>query len=760
MKRTLLMVWLGISLLFNLATAGEWTANEFIYKPAMGARGQTEKNGFDAGMNRIDARLGKEYWVGDPKVGSTLPAAVSYLGSTVCTLRVPRGTYSLTADLTVPANITLAPERGAVFNIATGITLTLNGGLVAASNQQVFSCVGTGKVKFGRGSVKELYPQWWGAKGDGVTDDTAALQAAVDCAVASRIPRVFVPSGTYKLTDTLKIGYGDNKYASVHLKGCLSNVAGAEATCFDASGFGDRPALNVQGGRSVVLENFVVYGKNAAPLDPNVFQPASHIDINESHWVSSGCNDTRYSPYAGVCVDAYTGAKPSGGYDNDVYGRWASSSTTIRNVYANRFVVGICLSPNGDGGNDEAVVIDKCNTEWNTYGVSVGSSQCRAVTLRDHNSGSNWCNVTTIRHGLQNGQFPTILGGAWGYAYKLFEIAAGYGAADIQGGYAEGFVYIGELGIAYVSSHCPVHISGFGFDFDFGLDYRAPFAFVAHEPVVFGGCSFASSNQTAKAWNFVADAGALFNACSFPDPPSGEMLPMGLAVDTSEAYSFQRCAAHGDSFELNDRMDRIAGNLGRRVIGNRTSLIHDAYSGNLYKITKYSYQNYGFVSGGNISSVSLSGTGYGATLTFTASQPERFRAGDLLAWRVPEPGYPAYTQRVPAFVVTAVNGSSITATSFFDGLDGTYSPSSIVIVCKLFVNATEATGTVTSGSNQITSVTNIGNFQVGDWIRGSYLADYSRITAIDAQNNLLTLNQNATGSASGVALYNCRMEAL
>ncbi|MEI6596386.1 MAG: glycosyl hydrolase family 28-related protein [Bacteroidota bacterium] len=47
--------------------------------------------------------------------------------------------------------------------------------------------------------------KWFGAKGDGVTDDKVAIQAAVDFAILYHMGEILFPAGTYMVSDTIEI---------------------------------------------------------------------------------------------------------------------------------------------------------------------------------------------------------------------------------------------------------------------------------------------------------------------------------------------------------------------------------------------------------------------------------------------------------------------------------------------------------------------------------------------------------------------------
>jgi len=269
----------AISCLLCVATtanAGTWTHNNFLYGPNLRAYTAVEENLFITGMMRVDKRLGYEIWVGDPKYGNTLQAAVTAIGQNQAALRIPAGTWRIGADLTIPANVTLKPERGAILTIATGSTLTINGTLEAGL-YSIFSCTGTGKVVMGAEVAK--VPEWWGATGDGATDDTTALQTWATCGGNLNLPKktykitagIIVPQyavidglgAIYQATNTVEglIVKDDVKIKNIELKGSGTVMAAgyhhlgiASYSVYDNSSSG-LTAMSTYVGKRVLVEN-------------------------------------------------------------------------------------------------------------------------------------------------------------------------------------------------------------------------------------------------------------------------------------------------------------------------------------------------------------------------------------------------------------------------------------------------------------------------------------------------------------------------
>ncbi|MWV43683.1 hypothetical protein GRF59_08540 [Paenibacillus sp. HJL G12] len=117
-------------------------------------------------------------------------------------LILPSGNYPVNSNLTVDSSITLNFMNGAKLNIASGRTLVLNG-KIEAGITQIFA--GDGQIS-GHPQVKEFYPQWFGAVGNGKNDDSKGIQSAIDTAASVGGTVVFPPAAYSAGTIYVKSG--------------------------------------------------------------------------------------------------------------------------------------------------------------------------------------------------------------------------------------------------------------------------------------------------------------------------------------------------------------------------------------------------------------------------------------------------------------------------------------------------------------------------------------------------------------------------
>lgn len=110
------------------------------------------------------------------------------------TLYIPPGDYNVDSDLTLNAPLDLA---GTLLP-GPGATLTIEAPPFVAYGK-VFGVDRGGSFAFGRRGGQQFDVRWFGAVGDGATDDTAALQAAIDGASGQDV-QVVVPAGTFNHT--------------------------------------------------------------------------------------------------------------------------------------------------------------------------------------------------------------------------------------------------------------------------------------------------------------------------------------------------------------------------------------------------------------------------------------------------------------------------------------------------------------------------------------------------------------------------------
>jgi hypothetical protein len=116
--------------------------------------------------------------------------------------------WKTVATQTLNCNLHFNP--GGSIQPATGATVTLSGGFTAAATIQIFD-ESLGIVKIPRQTPSS--PFWWGAKGDGMSDDTMPILQAIAAAGASGVGGIVgncidFPAATYRISGQLDLPQG------------------------------------------------------------------------------------------------------------------------------------------------------------------------------------------------------------------------------------------------------------------------------------------------------------------------------------------------------------------------------------------------------------------------------------------------------------------------------------------------------------------------------------------------------------------------
>ncbi len=262
--------------------------------------------------------------------------------------------------------------------------------------------------------------KWFGAKGDGATDDTATIQAAL-----SAYPVVVLPAGTYLLSNTLKIADGKTLQgcgASTVLKSGSAdvaiNVAGSKVDLISfsltpATSGGTNVGININSTRGLTSATGAQNYKNinVKNLTVEYFSESQlalnncwHVNVDNCVFHGLGASNSVQSK--GVSFD-YDGLKLSS---------WASSGCVFSNSYISSCYIGLNLYADWDTlayncifeyndtpikkslGSEARIV--SCWFEENTNAVYAGGRLVfvggRGVTYDDSTSTSNVDFLTTV----------------------------------------------------------------------------------------------------------------------------------------------------------------------------------------------------------------------------------------------------------------------------------------------------------------------------------------------------------------------------
>lgn len=119
---------------------------------------------------------------------NSISSAVTVIGSSITTI-VVSSTMTLSANTTVPSNVTLKVVRGGYISNTASKTLTVNGAFEAGPYEIFTNFLSTNIVL---NNCEFSYPEWFGAKADNSFDNVNAINAVVKLGLPTQFNR-----GTY-----------------------------------------------------------------------------------------------------------------------------------------------------------------------------------------------------------------------------------------------------------------------------------------------------------------------------------------------------------------------------------------------------------------------------------------------------------------------------------------------------------------------------------------------------------------------------------
>jgi len=620
-------------------------------------------------------------------------------------------------------------------------------------------------------SVKDF-----GATGDGTTDDTTALQNAINYCIANQ-RKLFVNVGTYKISSPLIVGSWSGtfwSYSSIEIEGekfgfeantALTKMAQIVPT------FNNTFAIGIQNGRGVKISNIYVLGKNI--FSPNLNPGTSDLMTN-STYVTAGCRDSRYSPYAGIVVDPFGTSVPSdGGYPGlssyYVASAAETSSCEFNGLVVNGFVVGICLSPNGITTNASEMSFSNNFIIQNKVGFSIGQTQSRNIWWFGGTNAISLYGFDGNTYGSQTGFAPYIYGCNMSGKY-LFNINGRYGQSNfIQGVHAEAFASIGFCGVSQVSARAPVNFVNCDFSFWKYSGIYADLHLLAYTNVKFDNCSFfAGATGFNSPYRFASQTycDIIFDNCDFGESLYNE-FKLGASKTGNTSFVMTEVYfrnSHFDDIGSRTNVDSSQP-LSQKIYAISSQYLDKAVMPISSEIN-FNNDTTGtkYISGGgdgnyqvSLGSIAITVASNG-TATFTAPNGNLINTGDLIYTTTSTTVQNGVgTLSVPNLClgsVSSVVGNAITISGVPQSVaSGTYS-----LNTQWWPRYHSATTGTTNTSTSITSVSNPSAWAIGNKILGSGIVPGTYITNI--VGSTFTLSQATTSSAAGVRLYDSNIYSL
>ena len=602
---------------------------------------------------------------------------------------------SLTANTTIAGSIRFS--GGGYLTVDTLHTVTFSNAVAAEPKHFVFR--GAGDYDFNSKSVAVLYPYWFGALGNNSADDYQEIQKTVDCAIRNKIGVVKLLSGYHLISKGILIRNGANT-VTLNIEGNTDYDAdyGTNIVSTDSTNF----VIGIQGARSCMVRNMYLRGKGSS-YNPT---PTQIIQNTRAQWRAQWGRDDRYSPFSGIVIDPFkTTAPTGGGYPgfSDQYSNThaTSSAVIIENVVIRYFPVGIMISPSGNNNNGAEVTVRSCTVDRCEYGVAGGSTQSRDVDLVNTNISTVAACMDGLTFGGQAAPMPIVIGGQLSACKDMLRYSSARGDGKIVGTYSESVYRIGKWtgnsGAPLNFNNCEINLITSA---ETGLPDAASVLDAAGCTVVFSGGSLRYSSQRPVEMNVRALSlrGVHLNR-PILNNPSGNSKEARISYDGCQITGYN--SLYSNSLIEKDIQgqdyQRSYGNL--IVPGQRISYYE---GGTLFQNTAVftvdnDAEDHTLQIEGNVT-ITVDTTA--RTATFTATNPERYRVGDILfAYNNASTATPSGTSKACSWgIVSNISGTTITCNNIPSGLtSGTYAP----YLWKETIFTGTFIGNITSGSNKV-----------------------------------------------------------
>jgi hypothetical protein len=285
-------------------------------------------------------------------------------------------TYTFSTDETIPSNIKVVIEKGAILSIAGANTLTINGAFDAGL-YQVFS--GDGTVGFGD-NIDEVFLEWWVIN---TTPGTTPMTSAFTSALATGknvklLDTTYATTGGHSLATTGQKIIGAGREVSIikKLSGTnevISTPFGTENVCIqDVTFYG-----NDLGGSQIIwrghrstLKN--IYIKNQGGTDFAIHFSGMNLSTVD--------NITTYNCYGGFEINNLTDPSYAGGVPS-----YSAMYTTFSNCKLDATGAGSCLKIDGSQGQIlnfvGLVIYNNLGNDLTSPAISIEGTNCSNITF-------------------------------------------------------------------------------------------------------------------------------------------------------------------------------------------------------------------------------------------------------------------------------------------------------------------------------------------------------------------------------------------